>query len=119
MVSVFSFSLFLTSLFPSWNRDFSKAREFGREVSSVGDVSSMKPKTVCAFYCLNFPLSLRGLLCVIYFLWFVNQKFGQEPQACKRTLIALDNHTFFYFFNYGNLWQLSLLASFIDKMICL
>jgi len=40
------------------NRDFSKDRDFGREESSVGDVSSVKPKTVCAFYSILLSFSI-------------------------------------------------------------
>lgn len=89
-------SLSLMSLFLSWNRDFSKDREFGREASSVGDVSSIKSKTVCTFYCFNFHPSLCGFLCAFYFLWVFYQKFAQKLQACRRTLIALDNPTNYF-----------------------
>ena len=104
----------LMSLFPSWNREFSKDREFGREVSSVGDVSSMKSKIVCAFHCLNLPFFFCGLLCAIYIFGSFNQKFGQKPEACKRTLIAVDNPIYcFGVLNYSSLWQLNDLACFI------
>lgn len=114
----------LISSLLSCYRDFSKEREFGREASSVGDVSSMKPKTVCAFYyCLHFPPSISGHLCaIIYFFGFFYQKFYQKPQAqaCQRTLIALDKPTYYFcFFNYSRLRHLIILALFINKNNCL
>jgi len=89
-------------------------------VSSVGDVSSIKSKTVCTFYCLNFHPSLFGLLCACDFLWFFYLKFAQNPPACRRTLIALDNPSnYFCSYNYSSIWQLFHVAPFIDKKICL
>lgn len=115
--------LFLMSLFLSWNRDFSKDREFGREASSVGDVSSIKSKTVCTFYCLNFHPSLCGLLCAFYFLWVFYQKFTQKLQACRRTLIALYNPSNYFapliILVYGNclFWLLLLIKRIVYQAI--
>ncbi|KAL5077772.1 hypothetical protein RYX36_016756 [Vicia faba] len=96
-------------------RDFSKDREFGREVSSVGDVSSMKSKTVCAFYCLNFQLSLW--MCFSIFVDFL-PKVCPETSSMQKNIITVDIY-YFYVFNYCSLWHLFILASFIDKNISL
>lgn len=108
-ITVFNVLLLLMSLFPTWNRDFSKDPELGREVSSVGDVSSMKSKTVRAFYCLNFQLSLWTfifhLICV-----------GFLPKVWPDTS---DNPIYYLCFNYSSLWQLLFGFHLIDKNICL
>jgi hypothetical protein len=107
--------LLLMSLFPTWNRDVSKDREFGRDVSSVGDVSSMKSKTVCTFYCLNFQLSMWNFMCFLIFAGFL-PKFWPETSSMQKDIITLNNPNYhFYVFNYSNLWQLFILALFIDK----
>lgn len=71
------------SLFSSLNRDFSKDRDFGREVSSVGDVSSMKSKTVCAFYCFNFALFFLGLYVPFTFLGFSTGTLARNLKPAK------------------------------------
>lgn len=103
------------SLLPTWNRDFSKDREFGREVSSVGDVSSMKSKTVCAFYCLNFQFSLW--MCFLFFADFL-PKVWPETSSRQKNIITV-NIYYFYVINYCSLWHLFILPSFIDKNIYL
>lgn len=71
------------SLFSSLNRDFSKDRDFGREVSSVGDVSSMKSKTVCAFYCLNFALFLWTFMCDLLSCVFLSELLPETSSLQK------------------------------------
>lgn len=39
----------------SFSREFSKDREYGREVSGDGDVPPMKAKSVRVYCCANFP----------------------------------------------------------------
>lgn len=68
------------------------------------------------FILLSFS---TGLLCSIHFFGFFYWNFGQKSQACKRALISQDNPTYYFcFFNNSNLWQLIILALFINKKIC-
>jgi len=95
------------SLSTTWNRDLSKDREFGRDVSNVGDVSSLKPKTVCTFYRLLFSVGFLPNVC-------------PETSSMQKNIIIVDNPICYLFvFNYSSLWKLFLFASFIDNSIYL
>jgi len=105
------------SLILSWNRDLSKDREFGRDVSNVGDVSSLKPKIVCTFYCFNIQLSMWNFMRLLFSVGFLPNACP-ETSSMQKNIIIVDNPICYYFgFNYCSLWKLFLFASFIQTMV--
>lgn len=106
-------SLFIS--FPSWIRDFSKHRDYGRQVRCGGDVSLIKSKHVCVFLFVFLPwlFFLVDFHDTSYILDF--SEYGQEPEACKRALICLvsvPEFTTLYI-----LGELVVLVIFIDNFI--